>query len=343
MPCKPSEHYPSPPDKRKTPRISPEFIKRKQTLRRSTIVNEAIRSYINLVSRSNIERLINQLTSFHNRHSKSENINLAAEWIVEELKNITANNSRENNNPTTSNSISYHEYSEDQYHLKNVVYHRQGSSDKIILFCAHYDTILQSNINDIESRAPGADDNASGVCALLEMARIISTLDLEYSIRFVFFSGEEQGYWGSKHYAEYVKVNNEDLYAVVNLDMCSEPGFLTTKNTTNIDIDDGTTGSVSTNNEASQLLGQKMEKMAIDYTNLKVEYDPIAFSDYMPFEARGYVCIGAYDGSAIEHNHHYHSETDVPSNLDLDFLTSITKMTLAFALSEGRLVETTNA
>jgi hypothetical protein len=235
------------------------------------------------------------------------------------------------------NSVSYHEYTEDQYSLKNVIYDKQGTTNKIILFCAHYDTVLQRNTEDIESRAPGADDNASGVCALLEMVRIISTLNLEYSVRFAFFSGEEQGYWGSKHYAQYVKDKNEDLYAVVNLDMCSEPGFLTTKYTANVDVDDGTTGSVSTNNEASQLLGQKMEEMAIDYTNLKVEYDPIAFSDYMPFEARGYVCIGAYDGSAVQQNHHYHSETDVPSNLDLDFLTSVTKMTLAFALSEGRL------
>lgn len=338
MPCKPIEHYPSPPDKRKTPRISPEFIKRKQTLRRSTIVNETIRSYVNLVSRSNVERLINHLTSFHNRHTKSENINMAAKWIMDELKQQTGNDAGNNNNDN-NNSLSYHEYVEDNYHLKNVIYHKQGATNRIILFCAHYDTILQPNTNDIDSRAPGANDNASGVCALLEMARIISTLNLECSIRFVFFSGEEQGYWGSKHYAQYVKDKNEDLYAVVNLDMCSEPGFLTTKCTTNIDVDDGTTGTVSTNNEASQLLGQKMEKMAIDYTNLKVEYDPIAYSDYMPFEAREYVCIGAYDGSAVEQNHHYHSETDVPSNLDLDFLTSVTKMTLAFALSEGRLVE----
>ena len=88
---------------------------------------------------------------------------------------------------------------------------------------------------------------------------------------------------------------------------------------------------------ASQILGQKLEQMAVDYTNLRVEYDPIAFSDYMPFEAHGYVCIGAYDGSAVESNNHYHSDTDKPSNLDMDFLTSVTKMVLAFTLSEAHL------
>ena len=249
---------------------------------------------------------------------------------MNELKQFNSNDAEH------SISVYFHEYTEDQYQLKNVVYHKQGATNKILFFCAHYDTILQTDPNDIESRAPGADDNASGVCALIEMARIISQLNFEYSIRFVFFSGEEQWFWGSRHYAQYIKDKKEELHAVVNLDMCGEPGSLVTKDTTNVDIDDGTTGSVSTNNAASQILGQKMEQMAIDYTNLRVEFDPIAFSDYMPFEAHGYVCIGATDGSAVDSNNHYHSDTDIPSNLDMDFLTSVTKMVPAFTLSEAR-------
>ena len=231
------------------------------------------------------------------------------------------------------NNVTYHEYTHDNHQLRNVVYHKQGATDKIILFCAHYDTILNARREDTEARAPGADDDASGVASLLEISRIVSKLDLEYSLRFVFFSGEEQGLWGSTHYAQLVKDRNEDLDAVVNMDMCAEPGFLVTKSTTNVDIDDGTTGSVSTNNEASQILGEKMEQMAIDYVpGLSVDYDPIDASDYMPFEARGYVCIGAYDGSAVSENSHYHSETDVLSNLDMDLLTYVTKMVFSFCI-----------
>src|SRR5215203_7548509 len=187
MPCKPLDTYPSPPDKRNTPRISSEFVKRKQTLRRSTIVNELINSHLDLVSKENIERSINHLTSFHNRHTKSEeNINRAAEWIMDQLKQFNGSNSAEH-----TDSVDYHEYVEEQYRLKNVIFHKQGITNKIILFCAHYDTILQRDTNDTGSRAPGADDNASGVCALIEIARIISKLSLQHSIRFAFFSGEE--------------------------------------------------------------------------------------------------------------------------------------------------------
>jgi hypothetical protein len=336
MPCKPPlESYP-PPDKRKTPRISSDFLKRKekQIMRKSTLVNKFISSQVDLVSKSNISKTINELTSFLNRHTKSQNINNVAEWIKNKLKEFDHDNNDNNNN------VYYHEYAVESYQLKNVIYDKQGATNKILLFCAHYDTILQRDIEDSKSRAPGADDNASGVSALLEVSRIISQLNFEYSIRFVFFSGEEQGLWGSKHYAQYIKDRNEDLYAVVNMDMCAEPGYLgdTNNNTTNVDVDDGNTGSVSTNNEASQILGQKMEQLAIDYTNLNIVNQwPIDNSDYMPFEARGYVCIGAYDGSAVNRNHHYHSDTDIPSNLDIDLLTSVTKMVLAFALSEGRV------
>lgn len=327
MPCKgPLESYP-PPDKRKIPRVSTEFLKRKQQrVTTQSTVNKFISSQVDLVSKNNIRDKISSLTNFHNRHSKSPNIDIVAEWIMNELKRF-------------DNNVTYHEYVHDNHQLKNVVYHKRGATDKILLFCAHYDTILNTMREDIEARAPGANDNASGVSSLLEISRIISKLNLDHSLRFVFFSGEEQGLWGSTHYAQLIKDRNEDLYAVVNLDMCAEAGFLVSNNATNVDIDDG--GSVSSNDEASQILGEKLEQMATDYVpglNVVNQW-PIADSDYVPFEARGYVCIGAYDGSAIPGNSHYHSETDLLSNLDMDLLTSVTKMVLAFALSEGRVAD----
>jgi acetylornithine deacetylase/succinyl-diaminopimelate desuccinylase-like protein len=131
MPCKPPlESYP-PPDKRKTPKISSDFLKRKekQIMRKSTVVDKFISSQVDLLSKNNISKTINDLTSFHNRHSKSENINKAAEWIMNELKQFDSN-------------VYYHEYTQDSYQLKNIIYDKQGATNKILLFCAHYDTIL---------------------------------------------------------------------------------------------------------------------------------------------------------------------------------------------------------
>jgi len=315
------------PDKTKTPHISSSF-QNFRTLK--TIIVETdpfIQSNLDVVSKQNISDWIDKISSFHNRHSKSSNIHTVANWIKNELNMLGYNNNE---------NIKFHEYQEEGYNLENVICTKSGDSKELILICAHYDTILKSDFEDIDSKAPGANDNASGVASILEIARILCFLETKYDIQFVFFSGEEQGLWGSKHYAIDLKTANTDIHLLINLDMCGETGYLSSDKTTNIDVDNGQTGVVSSNNEASQLYGLTMEQMAKTYTDLDVEFDPIDESDYMPFEARGYVCIGAYDGSAISSNPHYHSSSDIPSNLNMDFLTSVTKMVLAMILKEAK-------
>ncbi len=293
-------------------------------LTKSFVPDRYIAEQLELVSECHIRNTIVRLTSFPNRHTKSNHIGDVAEFLRKELMNIGY-----------YDSAHFHNYVESGFQLKNVICTKQGKTDQILLFCAHYDTILMKDFEDSDSIAPGADDNASGVASLIEIARILSKVDLKHSVRFAFFSGEEQGLWGSKHYAQYVQDAQENLLCVVNMDMCGEPLNLPI-NTTFVDIDDGTTGLISSNNEASQAFGRKMEQLAADHTSLNVKFDPIFASDYMPFEARGYVCIGGYDGSATNENSHYHNSTDVLENLNLNFLTSVTRMVLAFALSEGR-------
>lgn len=318
------EEYPIS-DKRKVPPISQQFASRRKIKTKSIIIDNYVSSQIKLIDENNIRDYVNGLVTFHNRHSKSEFIHKVAEWIKDKLRSFGYSES----------DLFYHEYVEQGHQLKNLICTKKGLSDKIILLCAHYDTILIANTEDIDSRAPGANDNASGVSALLEIARIMLSIRTEYTIQFVFFSGEEQGLWGSKHYAKKMKDENKDLLLVLNMDMCGETGFLSSHNTSCIDVDDGSTGIVDENNAMSQDFGQRMEQYAKDHTDLAIQFDPIYASDYMPFEARGYVCIGAYDGSAIDENPHYHTQLDVPENLNMPFLTSVTKMVLAFTILES--------
>jgi hypothetical protein len=321
MPCGKLEEYPYP-DKRKAPRTTP-FNQERSRKTRSVQVDKFVVSKLQLVNKVQIQNYINLLTSFHNRHTKSSYIHQVAASIKDQLIQFGY----------SDQSIFYHEYRVQNYDLKNVVCIKRGESDKTILLCAHYDTILDADLEDITSRAQGADDNASGVSALLEIARIMLNINTEYTIQFVFFSGEEQGMWGSKYYAQKVKDENLDLMLVVNMDMCGETGFLKDDKTTYIDIDEGNVHS--SNNEPSKTFGEKMEQNGKDYTDLDIEFDPIALSDYMPFEAREYVCIGGYDGSAVKHNSHYHSITDVSSNLNMTFLESVIKMVLSFIILES--------
>jgi Zn-dependent M28 family amino/carboxypeptidase len=67
--------------------------------------------------------------------------------------------------------------------------------------------------------SPGADDNASGVAAIMEAARVLATTELTTRVDFVFFTLEESGIVGSSHYAADAKVNGEDIIAMIAVDM----------------------------------------------------------------------------------------------------------------------------
>lgn len=73
------------------------------------------------------------------------------------------------------------------------------------------------------SAAPGANDDGSGVSAVIESARILSQSSFPASIIFVAFSGEEQSLLGSKQLAEKIKAENLQLEAVLNNDMIGNP------------------------------------------------------------------------------------------------------------------------
>ena len=326
-----SEHaannWNSPPDKRKGQYIAPiriENVKgeRKRTL---SIADESINSVVSSVSRNNIEKWITELASFHTRHTKSKYIDEIASWLKSKLEHISQIN------------INFHHYEEGGYNLKNVICEKAGSlSDQVILVCAHYDSRME-DLEDMNSRAPGADDNASGVAVLLEVARLISTLNLGKSIHLAFFSGEEQGLWGSTHYAKQLKHDNVNLYRLINLDMVGYPPR-NGKTTVTVERDIG--NKVTTNDKDSQAFADMMEQMALDYTDLDVILGPIYDSDYMPFEALGYVTIGCYDGGATVENTHYHSVTDDISFVNMGYVVSVAKMVLASVLKEAAILPT---
>jgi acetylornithine deacetylase/succinyl-diaminopimelate desuccinylase-like protein len=107
---------------------------------------------------------------------------------------------------------------------RNVVAHLDHGAERTVVVGAHYDHL---GYGQLGSRAPGdsaihngADDNASGVAALLEIARQLQASEARSSnVLFVAFSGEEMGLYGSKHFVDALPVPNERIRYMVNLDM----------------------------------------------------------------------------------------------------------------------------
>lgn len=292
-------------------------------------MNESeLQSILEEVSTENLKQYLNRLSDFHTRHSKSPMLNEAGKYILNELKGLGYSNTLFHYFKSTIDN--------EEFELRNIVCEKKGIDDQLIMVCAHYDCIM-NNKEDSNSRAPGANDNGSGVSALIELARILANKNLKHSIQFVFFSGEEQGLLGSKNYASYIKENDIDLYRLINLDMIGYP-FLAS-NTIIIERDNNTDGRhnhVRENDTKSIELGETMKDMT-STVGLQFHLDSIYDSDYEPFEKKGYVVIGVYDGSADPRkNPHYHSSSDLPENINWDYLTSVTKLILAVVLKIDR-------
>ncbi|WP_436946985.1 M28 family metallopeptidase [Streptomyces sp. SudanB52_2052] len=88
---------------------------------------------------------------------------------------------------------------------------------------APVESVSAEDPRDAEARAPGADDNAGGVAAVIEIARLLAPVARTSTIRFVAFSGEEQGLWGSSAYADELRAAGAGVHRVVHLDMVGRP------------------------------------------------------------------------------------------------------------------------
>jgi Peptidase family M28 len=92
------------------------------------------------------------------------------------------------------------------------------NAKRIVLVTGHYDSRNSDNYN-ITDDAPGANDDASGTAVSLECARVLSKLKFPATIVFLTVAGEEQGLYGSRHFAKMAKDQGWDLEAVLNNDI----------------------------------------------------------------------------------------------------------------------------
>jgi len=151
----------------------------------------------------NLKETIQQLQSYGNRYTGEKQCE-AAQWAAERFKQYGL-------------QVKLHYYDFKGKTWPNVIAQVTGTKhpDKMIMLLAHVDSISDDPANG----APGADDNASGVAVLLEIARILKMSPLEYSVFFCIFTNEEQGTQGSKAYAKKMKQEAMNIKAAINVDL----------------------------------------------------------------------------------------------------------------------------
>lgn len=202
----------------------------------------------------------------------------------------------------------------------NIVVRAPSDPRDIVLVGGHFDSISENPATE----APGANDNATGIAALLEAHRILSPLLLDKQIVFIGFAGEEQGLIGSTAAAEIAAREGWPIDLMLNLDMLGHrPPRATDPMVIEYDQGNATAG----NDAAARTFGQEAARLAQAHTTLATSHTDIWDSDYMPFEARGFPCIGLFDGG--NEGAVYHTTRDTPDRVDYARLEQATRLTVA--------------
>jgi photosystem II stability/assembly factor-like uncharacterized protein len=197
--------------------------------------------------------------------------------------------------------------------LENVVGTKRGTKgERQVIICGHFDSISE----DPDNRAPGADDNATGTAAVLEAARILRDCNFERTIKFICFSGEEQGLFGSGDYAADASRDGDLIAGVLNFDMI---GYVDAQ-PEDIDL---------IGNEASEwLVDVTADCAAIYVPSLEVKklIDPtMVLSDHAPFWKAGYYALLGIEDRDLQYPF-YHTTGDTLGNLNRAFTADVVRM-----------------
>lgn len=212
-----------------------------------------------------------------------------------------------------------------EYTIYNVVATLPGAGSDIegyYVICAHYDSISDAVFADPQAPAPGADDNASGTAAMLEAARVLSAHRFAHTIRFIAFAGEEQGLWGSRHYASEAAGRGDHILGVINLDMVAWDS----DGDRAADIHCG--DLVLESSALGDAVISAISRYDIALTPEKITAGAIPNSDHAPFWYEGYPALLLIE-DLNDFNPHYHTTRDVLAYLDTSFATEFTRTVVA--------------
>ncbi|MEI7594190.1 MAG: M20/M25/M40 family metallo-hydrolase [Bacteroidota bacterium] len=286
----------------------------------ATVVNAQmsdiqIQSYLNQLNSDSIQNHISQLENFGTRWAKDTNRKEIANYITKKFESYNLRVKIDSfymywDNPKTW-----------QYNIIGIL---DGTNDtnSIYMIGAHYDAINPSD----PSKAPGADDNASGIAAMFDIARVMKNNNYHptNSIYFVGFAAEEQGVKGSGHLAGVICPTKPIYYLLVN-DMISN----------NQEPDNSWKVKLHTYDNSNDVSNQAIA-ITNTFTSLTdtIIPDNCQCTDSSPFFDWGTktIFIHEYNFSPF-----YHSENDLVANTDKNYCKEVCKISFALLLKSTSL------
>jgi Zn-dependent M28 family amino/carboxypeptidase len=269
---------------------------------------------------SNLKRTVEYLSFYIGVRDSDyyDKLSAAADFITNKFKELDYD-------------VSFNMYENEGKFYKNIIAEKNHKDDqKVIIIGAHYDTYDN----------PGADDNASGVAGLLELARTLKEIAPDKNIRFIAFVNEEPPFFktklmGSWVYVEHIHKNKEEIKAAIILESIGyysdEKGSQSYPPVLGFFYPDKGDFIAVIGNWRSKGLVKKIKKIFKKKVSLPVEsliapkfIEHASFSDHWSFWEHGYTAVMITD-TALMRNPNYHRETDTPETLDYEKMKEVVK------------------
>ena len=279
------------------------------------------------VSTDSLEATVRRMVAFETRFAGSDSNRAATRWLRERMEGMGYTDVRLDGfkvNLDRGEPYVFHDLTQ-----WNVVATKPGvlHPSRQIIIGGHFDSISIDRRH--QDFAPGADDNASGVAAVLEVARLLRAVDLDATLVFAFFGAEEVGLIGSQHYARAARSRDDDIRLMLQLDAIGSRS--------------ATFPEAFTIDTADRYLseGEAVAEAARDYTSIRARHrtgeGPMVSahgcrcSDHQPFIDNDFPGIGLFQHIQNPLSH-LNMSTDTLDRVDFSFVEAVTGVALAAAV-----------
>lgn len=257
------------------------------------------------VDSKRVSDLIKKMQDFKTRYTYTDKFIVAAKWAKKEFEKYGLK----------AEIATYDDHGQKQYNIVAKSSNGLAESGYYIL-CAHLDSISEKST----TLAPGADDNATGCAAVLEIANVLKKYEHLDKICFILFGGEEVGLKGSSAFVKSLKNEGKikNIRGVINFDMIGYDKQLPLS------------ALIETKSTHKNFITPFVQN-AEQHIKTSVSYNPWG-SDHVPFLKAKIPCF-LFIEDEYANNHNYHKTTDLIDDVNIDLVQKITNSVLQTVLS----------
>lgn len=279
-----------------------------------------VEAMVSMTQEINIRTIIEKLSAYKNRYYQAQSGVDSQAFVKKTWEDLSKNR--------TDVKVEFFEHR--SWKQPSVIMTIEGTElkDEIIVIGGHADSIA-GWFNRGNTRAPGADDNASGIATITETIRI--AMEMGYkprrTVKFMAYAAEEVGLRGSKEIAQLHKSQGKNVVGVVQLDMTNHKG------TDDLDIVFMTD---FTNDAQTKFMG----KLIDTYVNVPWGYSKCGYgcSDHASWHSAGFPASMPFESTMGDINDHIHTARDTisQSNNDAIHAEKFAKLAVAFMVEMGK-------